>query len=233
MPAVVEWVVVLALGVAAAGGGAIWLMRVRWPRWGRVVGGIVLAVVVGSVVVPVLTDADPSWSFQVLGVPVPPTTFPQFALAVAVVLPTAILVRRIEDHARSGPDTLLVAAHSQGGVIAGTAVLGTARYADLRSIGLLTFGSPWHRLYAEFFPAYFSTRTDKALYDRLGGRWRNLFRATDPIGGPVGCAGVDAPTLADPFGRRHSDYWLEGEYATAATELLDLTAAPCTVASSG
>jgi hypothetical protein len=279
VPAVVEWVVVLALGVAAAVAGAMWLMRVRWPRWGRIVGGVVLAVVVGSIVVPVLTEADPSWSLQVLGVPVPPTTFPQFALAVAVVLPTAILlrrivagltnaevrrgvgvlwdvgtfwprwfhpfapptysdravtsmVRRIEDHARSSPDPLLVAAHSQGGVIAGTAVLGTARYADLRSIGLLTFGSPWRRLYAEFFPAYFSIRTDKALYDRLAGRWRNLFRATDPIGGPVGCAGVDVPTL-EGLGRRHSDYWLEGEYATAATELLDLTAAPCTVASSG
>jgi hypothetical protein len=279
VPAVVAWVVVLAMGGAAAGAGAMWLMRVRWPRWSRIVGGVVLAVLVGSIVVPVLTDADPSWSLQVLGVPVPPTTFPQFALAVAVVLPTAVLlrrlvagltnaevrrgvgvlwdvgtfwprwfhplapptysdravtsmVRRIEDHARSGPDTLLVAAHSQGGVIAGTAVLGTARYADLRSIGLLTFGSPWHRLYAEFFPAYFSSQTDKALYDRLAGRWRNLFRATDPIGGPVGCVGVDAPTLADPVGRRHSDYWLEREYADAVAELLDRTAASCRVASS-
>jgi hypothetical protein len=142
------------------------------------------------------------------------------------------MVRRIEDHARSGPDPLLVAAHSQGGVIAGAAVLGTARYADLRSIGLLTFGSPWHRLYAEFFPAYFSSQTDKALYDRLAGQWRNLFRATDPIGGPVGYAGVDKKPLADPSGLRHSDYWLADEYADAVAELLDLTAAQYTVASS-
>jgi hypothetical protein len=251
--------VVVVLGLVAAGGGVVWLRLARRPLWGRVVGGVVLAGLAAAIAVPTLTPADPSWSFQVLGVPVPPTTFPQFALAVAVVLPTAVLlrrmitgltnaevrrgigvlwdvgtfwprwfhplapptysdravtalVRRIEAAGTSGHRPLLVAAHSQGSVIAGTAVLGASRDADLRQVALLTFGSPWHRLYAEFFPAYFHDPATGALQARLPGRWRNLYRPTDPIGGGVGHAEVDVPLLSDPFGRGHSGYWLEDAY---------------------
>lgn len=96
---------------------------------------------------------------------------------------------------------ITLSAHSQGSVVAAAAI---ARLPEpIRSrLGLLTHGSPVARLYGRFFPAYFGPALSADLLDRLGKRWVNLFRRTDPIGGPVGLPTVDRSCL-DPESDHH------------------------------
>ncbi|GAA4859993.1 hypothetical protein GCM10023403_25420 [Pseudonocardia benzenivorans] len=249
---VVGTLILLTLGLLAAA------LRHRHVRTPVAIGVAVAVVAVAAVVVWALRSGR---SWQVLGVPLPPSTFAEFSLVVAILLPTALVLRRMYAAVRSvaarrgvgvlwdvgtfwprwfhplAPPTysdravtgltdriedvepgevFVVAAHSQGSVIAGTALLA----ANPRTpVALLTFGSPWHHLYGEFFPGYFDTGATAALVDTLDRRWRNLYRDTDPIGGPVHDPAVDASALADPHLRIHSDYWLEPEYGVAVARL--------------
>jgi hypothetical protein len=56
---------------------------------------------------------------------------------------------------------------------------------------LVTYGAPLARLYRRAFPAYFGGRALAALHTRVTRttgsprRWRNFYRDTDLIGGPV------------------------------------------------
>ena len=84
---------------------------------------------------------------------------------------------------------VVVSAHSQGSVIAAAALLRQGQAVD--RIVLVTYGSPLDRLYTRYFPAYFGPETTRVLAHRLDGRWVNLFRTTDPIGGPVEAAALD------------------------------------------
>lgn len=120
---------------------------------------------------------------------------------------------------------LLLAPHSQGSVIAAAALL-LSPAGRTGHVALLTHGSPLGHLYAEAFPAYVGRDALRALTDRLGGppapRWRNLYRATDPIGGavaPLCGADVDVGPLPDGCGRWHVDYAREAVYADAAADL--------------
>jgi hypothetical protein len=148
------------------------------------------------------------------------------------------LVARVRAWCAAGTGgRIVVSAHSQGTVIAAAALwqLPTAiRY----QVGLLTYGSPLRRLYARFFPAYLGP-DDLA---RLCGHvpvWRNLYRCTDPIGGPVrlgpphGAEPVDATPFIDPicYGRTaecplptpvegHSRYQADPRFAEERTALL-------------
>ena len=112
---------------------------------------------------------------------------------------------------------VVIAAHSQGSIIAAAAFLINAVPADeslsalteaplmSRPVALLTFGSPLRRLYARNFSAYFGFDTLKLLKeqprDETGQslRWVNLWALTDPIGSWVidkdlGIAPSDTPT---------------------------------------
>ncbi|MGS0687413.1 hypothetical protein ACVBEQ_20045 [Nakamurella sp. GG22] len=101
---------------------------------------------------------------------------------------------------------VVLAGHSQGTVISMAALLGPGRGAA-RHTALLTFGTVLRRLYARFFPLYFSAGAFASLSRRLGEppdaatspwdsehpgvvaaqvRWRNLWRRTDYLGGKVG-----------------------------------------------
>ncbi|MBT2428270.1 hypothetical protein J7F02_22180 [Streptomyces sp. ISL-112] len=132
---------------------------------------------------------------------------------------------------------LIISGHSQGSVLAAAAVWqlpGTAR----RRVGLLTYGSPIERLYGRWFPAYFGAVPLLGL-NRSVHCWRNLFRATDPIGGPVRLStdpdpGVDRGPLKDPlaYGRTtalplpepilgHSDYQADPVFAKERAALLE------------
>jgi hypothetical protein len=136
------------------------------------------------------------------------------------------LQRRIwwlQDHGHP----VVVAAHSQGTVLAAAALVqaDSARSPHDR-VALATFGCPLVKLYAWGFPAY--------LHHDLLGRlaagqdariddWRNFYTLTDYIGGPVGLPGSDDVDvrLPDPassryvFGQpqpplgRHSGYWTD------------------------
>ncbi|MGW3333530.1 hypothetical protein ACWDF9_23645 [Streptomyces rubiginosohelvolus] len=131
---------------------------------------------------------------------------------------------------------LVISGHSQGSVLAASAVWQLPDATRPR-VALLTYGSPLERLYGRWFPAYFGPGPLLGLH-RSVHCWRNLWRATDPIGGPVRiCAdpdpSIDRGPLKDPlaYGRTtklplpepilgHSDYQADPAFADARADLL-------------
>ncbi len=131
---------------------------------------------------------------------------------------------------------LVISGHSQGSVLAAAAVWQVDNATRSR-IALLTHGSPLERLYGRWFPAYFGPGALRALDEDLR-CWRNLWRETDPIGGPIGVAvpgrvPVDRPALADPlhYGRNlrsplpepilgHGDYAADPAFAEERSALM-------------
>ncbi|MFC5219849.1 hypothetical protein [Streptomyces coerulescens] len=116
------------------------------------------------------------------------------------------LTWRMSTWCRSTGGRVLVSAHSQGSVLAAAAIWQLPP-SERRRVRLLTYGSPLERLYGRLFPAFFGQRELRALHREVHS-WRNLWRATDPIGGPVFLAAQpDGPVvdvqLKDPltFGR--------------------------------
>ncbi|MFD9809091.1 hypothetical protein ACFWZZ_33235 [[Kitasatospora] papulosa] len=133
---------------------------------------------------------------------------------------------------------LVISGHSQGSVLAAAAVWQLPDPAR-RRVALLTYGSPIERLYGRWFPAYFGRVPLEGL-QRSVHCWRNLWRATDPIGGPVlidegpGGHEVDRGPLKDPlvYGRTvehplpepvlgHSDYQADPVFAVERAALLE------------
>jgi len=147
------------------------------------------------------------------------------------------LADRLVDIAIDSPRPVLLAAHSQGTVLAAAAVAllaGDARldrpadqaladltasprdpaapaWAALQRLSLLTMGSPLGRFYGRYFPAFCNDAlcgiVERALTrdDPPEARWRNAFRATDYIGGPIVTPrkalppdAVTAPSTSDP-----------------------------------
>ncbi|GAA2129108.1 hypothetical protein [Streptomyces synnematoformans] len=134
---------------------------------------------------------------------------------------------------------LVISGHSQGSVLAAAAVWQLD--PDIRGrVALLTYGSPLRRLYGRWFPAYFGDDALAAL-DRETHAWRNLWRLTDPIGGPVRPttpdgrpSDVDREPLKDPLAfertaahplpaaiNAHSDYQADPAFAGERAALLD------------
>ncbi|MGA5702919.1 hypothetical protein [Peterkaempfera bronchialis] len=148
------------------------------------------------------------------------------------------LVSRVRAWCDRGPVCrIVVSAHSQGTVIA-AAALWQLPESVRHQVSLLTYGSPLRRLYGRFFPAYMGPE-DLARLRRHIPAWRNLYRYTDPIGGPVHVptagqqAPVDAPPFTDPlsYGRTpaaplptqveaHSHYQADPAFAAERAALL-------------
>ncbi|MCO1594892.1 lipase family protein [Micromonospora sp. RHAY321] len=105
------------------------------------------------------------------------------------------LAKRITGLAARGP--VVLSGHSHGSVLAAATVLHLPP-SVLSRVSLLTYGSPLNRTYAQLYPAYLGPRTLCDLGERIGWRWRNLWRDTDPIGGPIFGRAPDAPFCADP-----------------------------------
>ncbi|MFF3326849.1 hypothetical protein [Streptomyces sp. NPDC002889] len=133
---------------------------------------------------------------------------------------------------------LVISGHSQGSVLAAAAVWQLPA-ATRRRVALLTYGSPLERLYGRWFPAYFGPAALSELRSEVD-CWRNLYRRTDPIGGPVLVPAeghhreVDREVLKDPlvYGRSdryplpepilgHSDYQADPAFAAERCELLE------------
>ena len=125
---------------------------------------------------------------------------------------------------------VLLSGHSQGSILVAATVLQLAPPVAER-VTLVTHGSPLRRLYARFFPAYLGVTTLAAVRDTIDGRWRNIYRDTDPIGSWV-LDGVTRPAaevdrfLVDPRSlaaaiQGHSDYWGDAGYEAIVAELVD------------
>ncbi|MFB6810539.1 hypothetical protein [Streptomyces sp. NPDC056387] len=148
---------------------------------------------------------------------------------------------------------LVISGHSQGSVLAAAAVWQLPPQVR-RRVALLTYGSPLRRLYGRWFPAYFGPGPLGALHGDVD-CWRNLWRATDPIGGPVlhdagdttaPDGSVDRGPLADPlaYGRSarhplpapilgHFDYQADPAFAAERDALLARLAGPARRGRSG
>jgi len=175
------------------------------------------------------------------------------------------LLTRVEHLTPNDTDEVIVSGHSQGAIIAAALVLQLD--ADKRKqTCLLTYGSPLRRLYGLYFPGYFALATLQYLGHQLGPdptqptpgpamrtqwAWRNLYRPSDYIGGPVfrpyaaaesqqgddPAAGdhndIDRqlidPTFAPPDGdlawpltRGHSNYFADKAFPATRTKVLQL-----------
>ncbi|MER6347224.1 hypothetical protein ABT232_22650 [Streptomyces sp. NPDC001532] len=146
------------------------------------------------------------------------------------------LTWRIDTWVRSTGGRLVLSGHSQGSVLA-AATAWQLSPATRRRVALLTYGSPLERLYGRWFPAHFGPDALSALHHEVD-CWRNLYRLTDPIGGPVrvppgGGPEVDREPLKDPLahGRTddhplpapvlgHSDYQADPAFAEERRRLL-------------
>lgn len=115
------------------------------------------------------------------------------------------LTWRMTTWTRTHHGRIILSGHSQGSVLAAAAVW-QLDPATRGRIALLTYGSPLGRLYGRWFPAYFGPAALTALHGELHA-WRNLWRRTDPIGGPLHLdepgPPVDREPLPDPaaYGR--------------------------------
>jgi len=79
---------------------------------------------------------------------------------------------------------VVVCGHSQGSLISLAALL-LLTQAERDRVALVTFGSQLRLIFPRAFPAFVNLETIAGLYDSLGGAWINLYRATDPLAGPV------------------------------------------------
>ncbi|MFI1354296.1 hypothetical protein ACH4TV_12030 [Streptomyces sp. NPDC020898] len=131
---------------------------------------------------------------------------------------------------------LVISGHSQGSVLAAAAAW-QLKPSVRKRVALLTYGSPLERLYGRWFPAHFGPAALTSLHHDVA-CWRNLYRLTDPIGGPVHLPGdcgpeVDRAPLKDPlaYGRTkkhplpapilgHSDYQADPAFAEEREDLL-------------
>ena len=102
--------------------------------------------------------------------------------------------------ATNDEDRLVLCGHSQGSLLSFAALLRLQSIDEnppppdgnepppprlLPRIGLLTFGSQLQVMFSRAFPAYVNQDAIQHLYTGLDTRWRNLYRDTDHLAGPV------------------------------------------------
>ncbi|WP_428985944.1 hypothetical protein [Streptomyces pyxinicus] len=146
------------------------------------------------------------------------------------------LTWRMDTWTRRTGGRLVLSGHSQGSVLAAAAAWQLAPSVRGR-VALLTYGCPLERLYGRWFPAHFGPPALAGLHRDVA-CWRNLYRPTDPIGGPVRvpddtAPDVDHEPLRDPlaYGRTaahplpapilgHSDYQADPAFTRERARLL-------------
>ncbi|AYJ48116.1 hypothetical protein D8W71_06955 [Rhodococcus sp. P1Y] len=185
-----------------------------WAKWQGVLEGVGLAVI-GFLVVTLLRSImnarkNPDKSGRNLGVIWDIVSFwPREAHPVTPMsyAPRALddLVGRIYHHLEWNPKSetfsngtapntrIVLCGHSQGSLLMYAAVLQIDRElvehenraAILERIGLMTYGSQLQWAFARGFPSMLSFESHARVMKSLGGKWHNLIRFTDFVGGPV------------------------------------------------
>jgi hypothetical protein len=137
----------------------------------------------------------------------------------------------------------VIAAHSQGSILAATALLQTTCRAEDDEVALVTFGSPLRKLFHWAFPAYFSPEVleplaapDRAARVRV---WRNFHYPTDAVASAIFADADDADVravdveLVDPataayiYGQpqpvvgQHSGYWTDARMWSEVDTIAD------------
>ena len=125
----------------------------------------------------------------------------------------AKLRTEIESRIAKPDDRLILAAHSQGAMIALIA-LRLAAAEQPERLGLITYGAPICHLYDKYFPSAkfgeIAVETAELLRsldddkDPAAVRWANLYRPTDPIGGPIFDSSIDV-NVPDPAAPQPTD----------------------------
>lgn len=113
---------------------------------------------------------------------------------------------------------VVLAGHSQGSLLSVLAVANASPGPRL-----LTYGSPVGNLYRNGFPSEFGGTQVHELYDSVLANvgedgWRNLYRATDPIGSVIEYAGIINQVVAERGDAvaGHSNYETTSEFAQTA-----------------
>ena len=110
----------------------------------------------------------------------------------------------------------LLEGHSQGSVLCALAV--SQMEEEPEGLSLITYGSPIGMLYRPLFPSAGIDDLIAFVDARLGGRWVNLWRETDPIGGrPIGLGDRDL-RVRDGVG--HSDYEVSTTFSNVRQTLV-------------
>jgi hypothetical protein len=112
---------------------------------------------------------------------------PTHLLRAVGILPATKLPGVAERRSRGEPRTpVVVAAHSQGSLIA-LASLMWLNDEERKCVGLVTYGSQLQLLFPRGFAQHVNYELLRTVLedDKLGSRWVNLYRETDPIAGPV------------------------------------------------
>lgn len=119
------------------------------------------------------------------------------------------VVTELKGHIESGGLNVL-AAHSQGSVIAAVATQQASLAGKGMPSGLITYGSPIGLLYRRLFPDTGIDHLVETVPLILERGWANLWRVDDPIGGePLGGA---VNSVLDERGSGHSGYELGQSY---------------------
>ncbi|GAA3952966.1 hypothetical protein [Gordonia caeni] len=126
------------------------------------------------------------------------------------------IVRRVRDEVARHPGTRIVlCGHSQGSLIMYAAAQRLTQTAEpVTGLALLSYGSQLQWAYGRTFPDYLDFDSHVQLTGALDGRWINLIRFTDPVGGPVLSWGLSAP---DPAGTPVEGTMLTAHGAEPAT----------------
>ncbi len=148
-------------------GGAMYGALMRPGSWGRSLG--------------IVWDLASFWPRE--GHPIVPKSYAPAAIVDVTRRTEALL-------SQASVSRVVLCGHSQGSLImygAAQRLIANASRdgAPVDRLSLLTYGSQLQWAYGRAFPAWFDFGTHQRLMTGLEGRWFNLIRFTDPVGGPV------------------------------------------------
>lgn len=186
----------------------IWLMHVEppWTWYPELAAAIALLIPPAMAAFVIVAWRDPKRR-RLLGVlwdvgTFLPRSFHPFAPPSYTERAVPELLRRIW-WLNDNDGAVVVAAHSQGSVLAAAAALQRdIQVEGIPRFGLVTYGSPLRKLYGEVFPAWWSPSQIQAINEPTRSLvvphgWMNVYYDTDYIGGWVNVDDVNR-NLSDP-----------------------------------